>query len=212
MKEEQRKAMDDEIERRTQAKVDQAMAVLQKQQDDFLVKIQEQNSYRQYQSPVLIQHMQFGVSGHATQSGLNISANARSLEEQSKASVYPKDLRGQTDSDRLKRKRIVTEVLCVLLGVNNAISILANDQSDLTSDCQKSQVALREFYERCEKHDMVTPFNMPRYFNKRDSNSANSGPYINILKDHAEVTLEQAMEWQQFLNKHANTVEHESLL
>jgi hypothetical protein len=49
----ERRAMEDEIQRR-QAKLDRARAVLQKQQNDFLAKIQEQNSFRpalQYQSP-----------------------------------------------------------------------------------------------------------------------------------------------------------------
>ena len=58
---------------------------------------------------------------------------------------------------------------------------------------------------------MVASFEMPQHFNENDKASTNRGPYTNIFKEHTEVTLEQTMEWQRFINKHAHAVEHESL-
>ena len=114
----------------------------------------------------------------------------------------------------MKRKKLVTEKLGVELGVNNAIIIMTQEDlanHDLAADYQASQVSLQGPPKRCVLHDMVAPFEMPRNFNENNKASANRGPYINILKDHTEVTLEQTMEWQRFINRHAHTVEHESL-
>ena len=212
--------MEEEIKRRTKEDVDRIVAAFQQQHfarqpEQHFARQPEHDSFRlpsQHQSPVLREPL--GVTGHSTQSGLTISSNVRSAKEQTQATIFPKEFRGQSDSERLKRKKMVTEKLDVELGVNSAISMLTETDStnhDLATACQSSQVSLRAFFKRCKQHDMVSPFYIALNFDESNPTSANVGPYVNLLKDYEEVTLEKAKEWQRFLNKHAHAVEHESL-
>ena len=115
--------MEEEFKRKTKTEVDRAIV-------NLVAKFQDQNPFYLYQLPATLSYQlpilnqKLGVSGHSTQSGLEINTNARSATEQSNATIYPKELCGQTDRERLKRKKLVTTKLDVELGVNNAISIL----------------------------------------------------------------------------------------
>ena len=207
-----REEMEEEIKRRTKEDVDRIMATLQQQ---GFAKQPEHDSFRlpsHNQSPVLREPL--GVTGHSTQSGLTISSSVRSVKEQTQATIYPKEFRGDSDEARLKRKKMVTEKLDVALGVNSAISMLTNEDvanHDLATDCQSSQVALRALTQRCVQHDMIAPFTVALSFDEDNPVSANVGPYLNILTDYEEITLDMAKGWQRFVNKYAHAIEHESL-
>jgi len=98
------------------------------------------------------------------------------------------------------------------LGVSEIIKALESDNPDdlnIAVDAQSYQVCLRNFHEKCYKEDMVTPFEIPAYFDEDDPGTV-EGPFTNILLNPTAVPFEIVKAWMRFLKKYAAPVELES--
>ena len=153
-----------------------------------------------------------GVTGNTLSSGLEVLHAPRSGKAQANAGVTSKHSRGDNDSSRLKRKKIVTVALTDKLACNNVLSIITSDdlgRHDLAVDCSQWQVAIRGFKRVLIENDMMTPFMIPSKFDINDP-SVIQGPFTSLLDDFHKIPDELAQLWQQYLCKHAAPVELES--
>ena len=153
-----------------------------------------------------------GVTGISLASGLEVLHVPRSGTQRLTAGIKSKHSRGDTESARLKQKRLVCVALDNKLACNNVLSILNSadlEKHDLATDCQQWQVGINGFIEVLTENDMLTPFMIPEKFDIDDPTSL-SGPFTNILVDFHKVSDESVQLWQQYLRAHAAPVELES--
>ena len=87
-----------------------------------------------------------GVAGLTLSSGMDVLRVPRSRSQQVHAGVTSKHSRGDTESARLKHKKIVTASMTDKLACNNVLSLITADDiaaHDLAADCQQRQRGLR---------------------------------------------------------------------
>ena len=89
-----------------------------------------------------------GATGVTLHSGLDVLHVPRSGTQQDTAGITSKYLRGDSESDHLKRKKTVTVALDDQLACNNILSLITAggvDKHDLAADCQQWQVGINGF-------------------------------------------------------------------
>ena len=153
-----------------------------------------------------------GVTGVTLHSGLDVLHVPRSGNQQDTAGITSKYSRGNSESDRLKRKKTVTVALDDQLACNNILSLITAggvDKHDLAADCQQWQVGINGFKKVLIENDMLTPFLIPARFDLDDP-ALTAGPFTNLIVDFHKISDETAQRWQQYLRKYAAPVELES--
>ena len=192
------------------AKDDMTASKMETFADIIAVAFVKANQHATKSSPSTKQTL--GVTGLTLSSGMDILHVPRSGSQQVHAGVTSKHSRGDTESARLKRKKIVTASMTDKLACNNVLSLITADDiaaHDLAADCQQWQRGLRSFKRVLMDNDMITPFLIPTQFDIDDPSKLN-GPFINLIDDFHKISDGEAQRWQKWICKYAAPVEIES--